>query len=78
MARYKATPKSTRELMKKNEIKTQKELAQLAGVKEATISRFDSQTRYDIDVLVSLSKALDIKIEDMFTIEENKEAPPSK
>ena len=49
---------------------TGKELAQIADVTEPTISRFDSQARYDIDVLVSVSKALKVPIEDLFHIEE--------
>jgi DNA-binding XRE family transcriptional regulator len=73
VAKYKASPKKVRELMKNRGISTQKELAQLVGVKEATISRFDSQTRYDIDVLISMSKALELSVEDLFNIEENKE-----
>ncbi|MFD2681490.1 helix-turn-helix domain-containing protein [Bacillus seohaeanensis] len=73
MAKYVARPKKIRELMKLKGIKTQKELAVLVGVKEATISRFDSQTRYDIDVLISVSKALEMPVEDLFEIKENKE-----
>ena len=71
MPKYKATPKM-------NEIRNQKglkgkELAELVGVTEPTISRFDTQKRYDIDVLVSVSKALGVTIEELFKIEENKE-----
>jgi transcriptional regulator with XRE-family HTH domain len=73
MAKYIAKPKNIRKLMEIKGVETQKELAHLVGVKEATISRFDSQKRYDIDVLVSVSKALDIPIEELFVIEENKE-----
>ncbi|MBH0159865.1 helix-turn-helix transcriptional regulator [Fictibacillus sp. 26RED30] len=50
-----------------------KELAQMAGVTEPTISRFDSQKRYDIDVLVSVSRALDVPMQELFTIEQNKD-----
>ncbi|MDK7669298.1 helix-turn-helix domain-containing protein [Cytobacillus oceanisediminis] len=50
-----------------------KELAALVGVTEPTISRFDSQKRYDIDVLVSVSKALGVTMEELFIIEENEE-----
>jgi transcriptional regulator with XRE-family HTH domain len=48
-----------------------KKLAEMVGVTEPTISRFDTQSRYDIDVLVSISKALEVSIEDLFVIEEN-------
>ncbi|CAM5432869.1 helix-turn-helix transcriptional regulator [Bacillus circulans] len=72
MAKYKAVPRM-HEVRKEKGIKTSKELAQLVGVTEPTISRFDSQKRYDIDVLVSVSKALDVQIEDLFIIEEVKE-----
>lgn len=70
MARYHATPKKLKTLLDAAGIKTQKEFAELVGVKEPTISRFDSQTRYDIDVLVSVSKALGMTIEELFIIEE--------
>lgn len=49
-----------------------KDLAKLAGVTEPTISRFDSQKRYDIDVLISVSKALNVTVEELFDIEETK------
>ncbi|MDT0160266.1 helix-turn-helix transcriptional regulator [Bacillus sp. AG4(2022)] len=72
--RYIAKPK-LKELLKSKKIKekigSQKELARLVGVKEPTISRFDNQTRYDINTLVSISKELGVSIEDLFTIEEN-------
>jgi transcriptional regulator with XRE-family HTH domain len=71
MAKYKATPRMN-EIRKERGING-KELAEMVGVTEPTISRFDSQKRYDIDVLVSVSKALGVTIEDLFTIEEHKE-----
>ncbi|MED1202559.1 helix-turn-helix domain-containing protein [Heyndrickxia acidicola] len=71
--RYKAVPRM-HEIRKEKGIETSKELAQLANVTEPTISRFDSQTRYDINVLASVAKALNVKIDDLFIIEENKEA----
>lgn len=71
MAKYKATPRMN-EIRKQKDING-KELAALVGVTEPTISRFDSQKRYDIDVLVSVSKALGVTIEELFTIEENKQ-----
>ncbi|MCP1159450.1 helix-turn-helix domain-containing protein [Bacillus infantis] len=72
--RYIAKPK-LKELLKDKKIKekvgSQKELARLVGVKEPTISRFDNQTRYDINTLVSISKELGVSIEELFHIEEN-------
>ncbi|MGG4467234.1 helix-turn-helix transcriptional regulator [Paenibacillus alvei] len=72
MAKYKATPRM-QEIRKAKGIKTNKELAQKVGVTEPTISRFDSQKRYDIDVLISVSKELGVSVEDLFIIEEHKE-----
>lgn len=50
-----------------------KQLAEMVGVTEPTISRFDSQKRYDIDVLISVSKALKVSVEELFDIKETKE-----
>lgn len=72
MAKYKATPR-LREVLKEKGITSQKEFAALVGVKEPTISRFDSQKRYDIDTLVSVLKELDVDINELFIIEESKE-----
>ncbi|NYV68835.1 helix-turn-helix transcriptional regulator [Bacillus sp. Gen3] len=72
MAKYKAKPR-LKELLKEKGIDIQKEFALMVGVTEPTISRFDTQTRYDIDVLVSVSKALNVPIEELFYIEENEE-----
>lgn len=72
MAKYKAKPR-LKELLKEKGIDKQKEFALMVGVTEPTISRFDTQTRYDIDVLVSVSKALNVPIEELFYIEENEE-----
>jgi transcriptional regulator with XRE-family HTH domain len=71
MAKYKAKPRMN-EIRKERGING-KELAEMVGVTEPTISRFDSQSRYDIDVLISVSKALKVSVEDLFHIEENKE-----
>lgn len=73
MAKYKAKPR-LKELLKEKGIERQKEFAAMVGVTEPTISRFDTQTRYDIDVLVSVSKALEVPIEELFYIEENEES----
>nr|WP_259544450.1 helix-turn-helix transcriptional regulator [Heyndrickxia oleronia] len=72
MAKYKAKPR-LKELLKEKGIDKQKKFALMVGVTEPTISRFDTQTRYDIDVLVSVSKALNVPIEELFYIEENEE-----
>lgn len=71
MAKYKATPRMNE--IRKEKGLNGKELAALVGVTEPTISRFDSQKRYDIDVLVSVSKALGVTMEELFIIEENEE-----
>jgi transcriptional regulator with XRE-family HTH domain len=71
MAKYKAIPRMN-EIRKERGING-KELAELVGVTEPTISRFDSQKRYDIDVLISVSKALGVTVEELFIIEEHKE-----
>jgi len=63
-----------RELLRENgKFKSQKEFAVAVGVKEPTISRFDSQTRYDINTLASISRVLGVSIDDLFVIEENKD-----
>jgi transcriptional regulator with XRE-family HTH domain len=54
------------EIRKAKGIKTNKELAQMVGVSEPVISRFDYQTRYDIDELISVSKALEVSVEELF------------
>lgn len=72
--RYIAKPKLKvllSEFESKMKYPNQKDFALAAGVKEPTISRFDSQSRYDINTLVSISKVLDVSIEDLFDIEEN-------
>lgn len=73
MAKYTAKPRM-QEIRKAKGIETNKELAQKVGVTEPTISRFDKQQRYDIDVLISVSKVLGVSVEELFTIEENKES----
>jgi DNA-binding XRE family transcriptional regulator len=60
-----------RELLSSSGFKNQKEFANAVGVKEPTISRFDSQTRYDINTLASISRVLGVTIDDLFIIEEN-------
>ena len=46
----------------------QKELALMTGLTEPTISRFDKQTRYDIETLFRISRALNSAIEDLFEV----------
>lgn len=69
MAKYTATPKMT--VLRKEQGLTGEDLAELSGVTQATISRFDRQIRYDINVLISLSRALGVTIEELFTVEED-------
>lgn len=53
--------------LKKKRI-NQHELSNLTGVNQATISRFDSQTRHDDRHLFAIAHALGIKIEDLFEV----------
>jgi DNA-binding Xre family transcriptional regulator len=69
--RFIATPRSLRTVLKDKEVNRMKDVANEVGVKEATISRFDKQTRYDINTLVSLMKTYELTLEDLFIIEEN-------
>lgn len=55
----------------KYKYQNQKEFALAVGVKEPTISRFDNQSRYDINTLISISKELELSVEDLFDIEKN-------
>ena len=71
--KYIAKPR-LRAVLKEKGITSQKEFAAMVGVKEPTISRFDSQTRYDINTLVSISKVLEVPLEELFIIETNKNA----
>jgi len=68
--KYKATSKMKK--IQEQRGLLSKDLAKLAGVTEPTISRFDTQKRYDIDVLISVSKALNVTVEELFDIEERK------
>lgn len=51
---------------------TQKQFAEKAGLTEATVSRLKRQDRFDIATLFLASRALDVSIEDMFEVEEEK------
>ncbi|MDL5042010.1 helix-turn-helix transcriptional regulator [Heyndrickxia coagulans] len=57
-----------KELLEKSEYSSQKEFAKAVGVREPTISRFDSQSRYDIVTLVAISRTLGVTIDDLFHI----------
>lgn len=48
---------------------TQNQLAAKTGVNQASISRFDTQTRHDDRHLFAISNALGCKIEDLFEVE---------
>lgn len=48
---------------------TQSQLAEKTGVNQASISRFDTQTRHDDRHLFAISSALGCKIEDLFEVE---------
>ncbi|CCC85722.1 MULTISPECIES: helix-turn-helix domain-containing protein [Paenibacillus] len=51
---------------------TQNQLSELSGVPQASISRFDKNERHEANILFSISKALNISIEDLF-VEEQEE-----
>lgn len=48
---------------------TQLDLQDISGVPQASISRFDSNRRHEDSHIVAISKALNVKIEELFTIE---------
>lgn len=45
---------------------TQKKLVEMTGINQATISRFDSQSRFDANHLFTIAKVLELQIEDLF------------
>lgn len=47
---------------------TQLRLQELSGVPQASISRFDSNKRHEATHLFAISTALNIKIEQLFTV----------
>lgn len=57
-----------RDLIKDSKYGNQKEFAKATGLGEPTISRFDSQKRYDIYTLVVISRALGKTIDDLFDV----------
>lgn len=66
----KVTPRLSEILEERN--LRQKDLAVMAGTTEATISRFSRQSRYEIETLIRISNALELKIEDLFVVEDAK------
>lgn len=67
---YIVTPKLMQILKERN--LTQLQLAELSGVQQGTISRFDKNKQHMDIHLVMISKALNLQIEDLFEIEEEK------
>jgi transcriptional regulator with XRE-family HTH domain len=49
----------------------QKQLAAITGLSEPAISRFDRQTRYDINTIFIIARALNLNVEDLFEVEDN-------
>ncbi|MFC9599802.1 helix-turn-helix domain-containing protein [Peribacillus butanolivorans] len=68
---YKVKPILSK-ILKKRGI-TQTKLAEMANVPQSAISRFDKNEQHKDTHLVSISKALGVKIEDLFEIEKKKE-----
>jgi transcriptional regulator with XRE-family HTH domain len=54
-----------RKVMKDRDI-TQLKLSELSGVPQGSISRFDDKSRHEASHLFSISRALEINIEDLF------------
>jgi transcriptional regulator with XRE-family HTH domain len=54
-----------RKIMKDRDI-TQLKLSELSGVPQGSISRFDEKSRHEASHLFSISKALNLAIEDLF------------
>lgn len=51
---------------------TQNDLAQLTGITQPVISRFDKNTQHRSIHLYLISRALDIKIDELFTVVDTK------
>lgn len=49
---------------------TQKELTGLSGVPQPFISRFDKAEQYNIHNLLSIAKALNVSVEELFIVED--------
>lgn len=67
---YEVTPKLGKIL--KERVITQQQLAQMTGITQASISRFDRNKQHMDLHLVLISKALNLNIEDLFDISETK------
>lgn len=67
--KYEVKPKLKKILIEKG-FSSQKEFAKMADLPEPTVSRFDSQSRYDINTLATISRTLGVKIDDLFEITE--------
>ena len=65
--RIKVRPRLT-ELLKERGM-TQLELSQLSGVTQASISRFDRNSRHEAVHLFAIARALDLRVEDLFEVE---------
>lgn len=63
---YSVTPILSKILKERNI--TQSEFAEITGISQATISRFDRSSQHLDMHLVIISRALDLSIEDLFTI----------
>lgn len=67
--KYNVTPRLGEILKERN--MTQLDLVELTGISQSAISRFDRNKQH-LDIhLVIISKALNIRMEDLFKIEEN-------
>lgn len=65
--KYKVTPRLG-ELLKINKL-TQKQLSEMTGISQPVISRFDRNGQH-LDIhLVTISKALNVSVEELFEIE---------
>ncbi|AQS45578.1 helix-turn-helix transcriptional regulator [Bacillus velezensis] len=56
--------------MKEKGIQSQKGLADLVGSTEVTISRFKTNTRYDITTLFIINRGLNVSMENLFYAQE--------
>jgi transcriptional regulator with XRE-family HTH domain len=68
---YIVKPKLNKILKQRN--MTQKDLADLTGISQAAISRFDRNAQHIDSYLVAISRALNLTIEDLFDIDEQLE-----
>ncbi|MCP3025393.1 helix-turn-helix transcriptional regulator [Halobacillus sp. A5] len=60
-------------IMKERKL-TQMKLSEMSGVTQGSISRFDNKTRHEASHLFSIAKALNLKIEDLFEYDEDKQS----